>query len=211
MPLDGAFGCAASHIQCLEMAIKNGWDHVLIAEDDVHFKNKALLKSSINNIFNSQIEWDVLLLGGLNFKPWIKKHANCLQVLNCETTTCYLVKQNYFLRLLENFRTGLKLLIESQDVNFSKENNTNKKQLTFGKNPYFEEYNFHEYAIDMYWKRLQRKDMWLLVKPLVVVQFTKFESDVNDGPSVAGTHMTVMSNIKRPKPDNCSCEDCREN
>ena len=32
---NGAIGCTKSHIECIRLAKANGWDHILICEDDV--------------------------------------------------------------------------------------------------------------------------------------------------------------------------------
>ena len=37
---DGRVGCTLSHIKCLEMAIKENFDHIFICEDDITFTVK---------------------------------------------------------------------------------------------------------------------------------------------------------------------------
>jgi hypothetical protein len=62
------------------------------------------------------------------------------------------VQKHYYDTLIANFREGITKLLS---------NPTNKR----------------EYAIDMYWKRLQQKDKWFMIVPPTVVQMEGF-SDV---------------------------------
>lgn len=69
----------------------------------------------------------------------------------CQTTTGYLVSNSYYKTLLHNFEEGLKLFIET-------------------KNP-------SRYAIDQYWKNLQRRDNWYIVVPNLATQIEGY-SDI---------------------------------
>ena len=151
---DGAIGCSMSHVACLELAIQNGWDHVLVCEDDATITNPGQLVHQVNQFltrFGDQ--WDVLLLGGNNYQPFQPAAPECVRVTNCQTTTSYLVHRPYFERLLANFKEGLKNLI------------ANPSQQP-------------DYAIDQYWKRLQRTDRWYLIVPITVIQRPDY-SDVS--------------------------------
>ena len=46
---DGRIGCTMSHIKCLEYAIENDLDYILISEDDITFLNPVLLENSLKN------------------------------------------------------------------------------------------------------------------------------------------------------------------
>lgn len=150
---DGAIGCSMSHVACLELAIKNDWDHVLVCEDDVlvceddaTITNPALLVHQVNQFLNRfGDQWDVLLLSGNNYQPFQQVAPECVRVANCQTTTSYLVRRPYFNRLLANFKEGLRNLIAAP-----------------AEQP--------KYAIDQYWKRLQRVDHWYLIVPITVIQ-----------------------------------------
>jgi hypothetical protein len=87
----------------------------------------------------------VLLLGGNNYQPFQPAAPECVRVTNCQTTTSYLVHRPYFERLLANFKEGLKNLIA-------------------------EPADQYKYAIDQYWKQLQRSDRWYLIVPITVIQ-----------------------------------------
>ena len=69
----------------------------------------------------------------------------CCRVFYCQTTTGYIVKKHYYDTLLNNYREGLNKLIREP-----------------GKHGL--------YAIDMYWKQLQKQDFWYILTPLTVVQ-----------------------------------------
>ena len=98
-----------------------------------------------NNFLSNHEEWDVVLLAGNNFLPYTKIDENCIKVNNCQTTTGYIVKKHYFDTLIDNFKRGLLRLF-----------NEPNKHIIF--------------AIDQYWKLLQKKDNWYLIIPISVIQ-----------------------------------------
>jgi hypothetical protein len=76
----------------------------------------------------------------------------CVRLVNCQTTTGYIVQRHYYDTLIANIKEGIKLLLS---------NPANKR----------------EYAIDIYWKRLQASGKWFMITPPTVVQMEGF-SDV---------------------------------
>lgn len=104
----GAVGCTMSHIACMETAIQNKWDHVLICEDDATVIHPDHLIHQVNHFlhrFNDS--WDVLLLAGNNYAPFHQESPEAVRITNCQTTTAYLVRRPYFETLLANFKEGL--------------------------------------------------------------------------------------------------------
>jgi GR25 family glycosyltransferase involved in LPS biosynthesis len=142
---NGAVGCSMSHLKCLETAKKKNWDHVLIVEDDILFLKPTLFVNQLNSFLSKHKEFDVLLFAGNNMPPYFKIDDSCVKVTKCQTTTCYLVKSHYYDILINNYKEGIKQLINEQS----------KPVL---------------YAIDKYWFRLQEKDNWYLIIPLTVTQ-----------------------------------------
>jgi len=142
---NGAIGCSMSHLKCLEQAKKLDLPHIFICEDDIEFINPSLFINQVNKFLKSKIEWDVILVAGNNMIPYNPVNDYCIQVANCQTTTGYIVKNNYFDKLIANYKEGIQLFLRNQD----------KKQL---------------YAIDKYWLQLQQQDKWYLIIPLSVVQ-----------------------------------------
>lgn len=142
---NGALGCSTSHLKCLELAKSEGLDHILICEDDITFLNKELFKTQLNNFLSTNILWNVILIAGNNMGSILPLSNSGVKVSNCNAATGYLVKSEYFDKLIQNFQEGInKLTAESH-----------KHAL---------------YAIDQYWSKLQQKDNWILITPLTVTQ-----------------------------------------
>jgi GR25 family glycosyltransferase involved in LPS biosynthesis len=145
---NGAIGCSMSHLKCLEIAKTNGWEHLLIVEDDILFTQPELFKTQINRFFQKQSDFDVLIIAGNiipPFKNMDSENNSYVKINNCQTTTGYLVKSHYYDKLIQNYKDGIQLLL---------------------KNPT----NHLMYAVDKYWFRLQEKDNWYMITPLTVVQ-----------------------------------------
>jgi GR25 family glycosyltransferase involved in LPS biosynthesis len=107
----GAIGCTMSHIACMETAIQNNWDHVLVCEDDATIINPGQLVHQVNHFFQRfNDSWDVLLLAGNNYQPFRQESSEAVRVANCQTSTAYLARRPYFETLLANFKEGLSKL-----------------------------------------------------------------------------------------------------
>jgi glycosyl transferase family 25 len=144
----GALGCTLSHIRCLEIAMKEGWDTVFICEDDITFTNPAVFLRSLREFVELAVQWDVLIIGGNLCPPYVQTHPCCARIMNCQTTTGYIVKKHYMEILLNNFRDSA-------------------KDMMFGSN----------IAIDIGWKRLQPTDNWYMILPATVTQYANY-SDI---------------------------------
>lgn len=142
---NGLVGCCLSHIKCLELAKKRGYDHILISEDDILFLDPDLFVKQLNTFLANKHKWDVVIFAGNNVPPYERIDDSCIAVSSCQTTTCYLVAGHYIDTLIANFKEGLsKLLLEPE--------------------------RHIDYGLDKYWFKLQRKDNWFLITPLTVVQ-----------------------------------------
>jgi glycosyl transferase family 25 len=151
----GSVGCTMSHIRCIEIAKERGYEEVFICEDDITFLDPELFKNSLNEFYeNDEIMWDMLIICGNNVPPFCKVTDYCCRVFYCQTTTGYIIKKHYYDTLLANYKSGLQQLIR-------------------------EPTRHAEFAIDMYWKQLQRQDFWYLLTPLTVTQKPGF-SDVEN-------------------------------
>lgn len=143
---NGALGCSASHLKCLRMALKQGWDHVLICEDDITFLDPELFKTQFNRCLATNDDWDVIMLAGNNVPPYQQTgNDSCVKISRCLTTTGYLVRGAYIPTLIKNVQEGIQKFMQNADKHVL-------------------------YAIDVYWNALQARDNWLLVTPLTVVQ-----------------------------------------
>lgn len=152
---NGALGCTLSHIHCLKLAKSRNLPHVFICEDDITFLNPPLLHKNVEKFETSGIAWDVLIIGGNNGPPYLPISDYCIKVGNNQTTTGYIVKQHYYDTLILNF---------SESASKISADPRNKRQ----------------YAIDMYWKSLQRRDKWYMIIPATVVQYDDY-SDIECG------------------------------
>lgn len=142
---NGAIGCSLSHIKCLEIAIQNDYEYVMICEDDIEILEPTIFTTNINRFLNNtEIEWDVVLIAGNNMIPYNFVTDYCIRIYNCLTTTGYIVKRKYYSTLLNNYREGVKNLMKDQ---------TNAS-----------------YKIDKYWQILQKKDKWYMVIPPTIIQ-----------------------------------------
>ena len=87
----GALGCSMSHLKCIENAKENGWDHVLVVEDDIKFLDKDLFTKQLNKFLKFNKNWDVILFAGNNHKPYIQYGDFCVKVFRCQTTKIFLM------------------------------------------------------------------------------------------------------------------------
>lgn len=154
-PKSGAVGCTMSHIKCLELAKKRDYEYVFICEDDITFTKPELLKENIQKfVDNTEIQWDILIIGGNNVPPYQQLTDYCARVFNCQTTTGYVVKKSFYDPLIQNFKEGVQQLVSNPD-------------------------NARMFALDIYWKRLQMQYFWYMITPPTVTQYENY-SDIEN-------------------------------
>jgi GR25 family glycosyltransferase involved in LPS biosynthesis len=141
----GAVGCSLSHLSLLKYAKRANLDHILIMEDDIMFLQPQTFIHNLNSFLSNHIEFDVLLIAGNNMGTYKRIDDFCVKITKCQTTTGYLVKSNYYDKLIENFEAGVQQLIANTSLS-------------------------DNYAIDQFWCVLQRQDDWYLLTPLTVSQ-----------------------------------------
>jgi len=141
---NGALGCSMSHLKCIELAKQNDYEYVFICEDDIEFLNPQLFLTQLETFLNSSLHWDVAIVAGNNMIPYIPVSDYCIKVLNCQTTTGYIVNKSYYDKLIQNYKEGIKKLLK-EPIN-------------------------NDYKIDKYWFRLQQTDNWYLIIPLSIIQ-----------------------------------------
>ena len=154
---NGALGCSMSHLKCLEIAKKNNYEYVFICEDDITFLNPTLFTMQLDRFLSTNRQWDVILVAGNNMIPFEQIDNTCIKVSNCQTTTGYIVKREYYDKLIGNFKEGIQKLIKEPSV--------------------------QDYKIDKYWFKLQLDDNWFLITPLSVIQredYSDIEKKVTD-------------------------------
>jgi glycosyl transferase family 25 len=131
--VNGAVGCSRSHIAVLELAKASGWTNVLIIEDDFTWNNyekgAPVLEALLTKPF------DVIVLCG----AYVACDPTDYRLKSCQTTTAYVVSQEYYDTLIANYKEGLALFESTGD--------------------------YPKYALDQYWKRLQTVGQWFIVRP----------------------------------------------
>jgi len=142
---NGALGCTMSHIKCIRMAKDRDYSHVFICEDDITFTKPEIFNDSVSKFEKStDIDWDVLIIGGNNLPPYTKVSDFCIRTFNCQTTTGYVVRKRMYDIFLHNFQESAEMLMKTG--------------------------NGKQYALDIYWKRLQSGYFWYMITPPTVIQ-----------------------------------------
>lgn len=103
---NGYEGCVLSHITALEKAKKKKLPEVIIMEDDFEWVNK-------DKFVYPEIDFDVCLLESVNACP--KKNQkfiswNYNKVVKSQHTGCYLIKEHFYDKLINNFKESYELL-----------------------------------------------------------------------------------------------------
>ena len=163
---NGAIGCSMSHLKILQQAIKEGWPHVAIIEDDTLFLDPGLFVTQLNKFLKTHDTWDVVLLAGNNIPPFQIIDDTCVRVSHCQTTTAYIVNRHYMETLANNIKEGIQRLMKEPEKHIL-------------------------YAIDKYWLQLQKKNSWFLITPLTVVQREDY-SDIEKRVTKYGRMMTDL-------------------
>lgn len=141
---NGALGCSMSHLKCVEHAKINNYSYTLICEDDMEFLDPELFLSQLQKFLIDNQDWDVVLIAGNNMIPYQPIDDTCIKIYNCQTTTGYIVKQQYYDTLIANYKEGINKLMKEPSNN--------------------------DFKIDKYWFQLQKKDNWYLIIPLTIIQ-----------------------------------------
>lgn len=142
---NGHVGCSKSHLAIIKEARSKNYPYVMVVEDDIEFMNPDETNRKLNNIINSDLKWDVILLSCGHHSDLNKKiNKDSVDVDGCTTCTGYIVKREYYDTLINHWEEGLKMLIKTNESN--------------------------KYACDQYWKILQKKDNFILINPVKIYQ-----------------------------------------
>ncbi len=133
---NGAVGCALSHIEALEIAIKNKYKRVLIMEDDFVFEvSPCKLHKKFALLSSSNFDFHVLLLSHNIQKHFPTHIPGISRVLESQTASGYIVHFTCFHTLLAIFKESAQT-ITNQFI-----------------------------AIDQYWKVIQPVTKWYAFYP----------------------------------------------
>jgi glycosyl transferase family 25 len=153
----GGLGCSLSHISVLEDAMRKKLPFIVIIEDDFEFTIQPAnaIRSILIALSHLRDDWDVLLLSTSKYNLKKTKVNSILSsVQEAQTTGAYIVNSRYYSTLLDNFKEGADKLAADYS-------------------------QYEKLAIDQYWKKLQPKDKWFLIEPLIAKQRESF-SDIGN-------------------------------
>jgi GR25 family glycosyltransferase involved in LPS biosynthesis len=96
----GAYGCTMSHVSLFRKMILNGWETMMIFEDDAKLLTSREEIDKHINVFLEDNTLDILCIGnscGDNI-PYNELMNRCF---NTQTTSCYVIKKKFVKALLE--------------------------------------------------------------------------------------------------------------
>lgn len=99
--------CAASHLEILKKQIENGWEKIIIFEDDFLFipfksdEHELIIKNTIDTI-NIE-EYDLLFLGTVLTNNSFLKNKKIIIPDTLIQTTCYVINHSFSKFVIENF------------------------------------------------------------------------------------------------------------
>lgn len=145
MPGMGMLGCGLAHKYTVERFLASPHKNCLILEDDFEVTiEKDYLDYILNNIFEGEIPFDCLMLGGNILKREETDYPFLHKVLEGQTTSAYVITRDLAPILLQNLEESTHLLEQ-----YYRETGKRKD----------------EYSLDQYWKRLQPISKWYIINP----------------------------------------------
>lgn len=145
-------GCAKSHITCLEKAKQNGWNYVIIFEDDIKIEGKKKVIEKFKKYIT--YDFDVLYLGCWNYVKPEKIENDLSKVVHASCLHAYIVKEHYYDILINHLKESIELKLKDPD---------NRK------------YNNDEYI-----NSLQKKDKWYCITPIQITQRDGWSDNFNE-------------------------------
>ena len=183
---NGALGCVKSHIEILEEAKTKKLPYILVLEDDfmwfigtsesheecagagpqVCFSKVVRV---LEHFLSNGISWNVIMLGGANAvtHPCEYETLGLKRVESANATHAYIIHQEYYDTLLENFKEGAALL------------EARGKWVTRSGSPQTVEH-MDPLQLDVYWNRLQQKDVWYIMNPQCATQLPSYSDVTNE-------------------------------
>ena len=156
----GALGCALSHIKCLKHLMKTKGENFIILEDDFFILKKSVFIDFCKDFerIKDNNSWNMVLLTPLGLVKEENVLNNFHRMICSQTTSGYIIKKSYVPKLLGSFIESVKVLENIIDL----KDKSKQEDL---------------YAIDQYWKKLQKKDIFLRYKNIFAGQKPGF-SDI---------------------------------
>lgn len=139
-------GCIKGHLSAIKLAVENGWDNVLILEDDSMWSNidtaYPIFKKLVNN------PYDVIMLGG----TMSEFDKQTFKVYKSKSSASYLVNRKYYDTILRKIE---------EVINSFKPGVTTDDEIT------------PDVAV---FYPLQAADSWFIISPALMVQHAGYSS-----------------------------------
>jgi glycosyl transferase, family 25 len=138
------------------MCIENGWQRVLILEDDMQFIQDHAVIARLENALNllDHIEWDVFFPSSNYFELSKTPYGDdIVQVHSAYTAHCYIVNQHYFETLHNAVNKSIFRLLKSKQESD---------------------------AVDVFFDNRMKSDKWLGLYPMIGFQRPSY-SDIRKG------------------------------
>ncbi|MCG7490815.1 hypothetical protein MHN79_15095 [Vibrio sp. Of14-4] len=162
-PECGALGCSLSHGNLIAHYLSHSSSpYLLVLEDDFEVQEYDLFLSNLERILDCSNEWDVFLLGCSGPIPisLIDAEQGFSRVINSQTSSGYIVKRSFAVKLMSNFfESALGL------------------EHTLTLPPKLGKFVNHHYCLDQLWKGLQTEHRFVTRLPTIIKQRASY-SDI---------------------------------
>lgn len=149
MPDFGSLGCCYSHLNVLNIARNNNYKNILIFEDDFTFLvNKESFENNLNNFFNLNLDFDVLMLSYQLLDYEKTEYDFLYRVKEAQTASGYIVNQHYYDKLITLYDESF-MFLKQTDYHWL-------------------------YMNDQAWKILQKTDKWFCFNPRIGKQISGY-------------------------------------
>jgi glycosyl transferase family 25 len=149
-PEFGALGCSQSHLAVMKWAKQQGYETILILEDDFQFVvSKEEWEHELSGFFEEKIPFDVCMVSYAIYGSQDVGHKHVHKLLQSQTSSGYLLHRRYYDTL----------------ISFYEEVNANLEKT---KNPM--------YIFDQAWKRIQPQHDWYYFKKRLGKQRPSFSN-----------------------------------
>ncbi len=129
-------GCSLSHIEIWKDALANGYDKIIVMEDDFELiKSEEEIKKILNQL--SKIKFSICNLGYNNMSPLIEtRDAYFFKCNNVQTTSCYVAYVPFLKVMLPHIEEATRKLMNKE--------------------------SYPTNAIDQAWKKFQNRTDWIV-------------------------------------------------